>query len=183
LRGPTETKISTGIKHNISIDSPNASLNLLLPKNKDTLKQFQRYGKFYLPAADDPYDKICWRIEAVDAFSTPGILEIVAVEYYSNETTDDVENGIVDAFVATPIDPNPEESLINGETFIKPNLSYTYTYSGVMESVWSVDEKLPVILDVKDPKTVNIQWDNSFSGQFDLHYGDYKKTIIVESLF
>jgi hypothetical protein len=52
-----------------------------------------------------------------------------------------------------------------------------------MESVWSVDEKLPVILDVKDPKTVNIQWDNSFSGQFDLHYGDYKKTIIVESLF
>lgn len=183
LRGPVETKINSSIKHNISIDTPNASLNLLLPKNEDTLKYFQRYAKFYLPAADDPYSKVCWRVEAVDTFSTPGIIEMTAVEYYSNETTDDIENGIVDAFVAQPIDPNPEEGFIKGETFIKPQFAYSYTYTGSMLGDWKVDEKLPVLLDVVDSRTVNIKWDSSFSGQFDLYYGDYKKTIVVESLF
>ena len=48
MRGPVETKIDTGIKHDISIDTPNYTLNLLLPANEDTLKQFQRYSKFYL---------------------------------------------------------------------------------------------------------------------------------------
>ena len=183
LRGPTETRLSSSIKHNISIDTPNASLNIILPKNEDTLKYFQRYAKFYLPAADDPYNKVCWRVEAIDAFSTPGIIEMTAVEYYSNDDVDDIENGIVDAFVAKPIDPNPEGGYIEGETFIKPQMIYTYVYTGSMMGDWFVDERLPVLLDAKDPKTVNIKWDSTFSGQFDLHYGDYKKTIVVESLF
>lgn len=182
LRGPVETKINSSQKHGISIDTPNASLSLLVPKNKDTLEKFQRYGKFYLPVADDPYSKTCWRIEAIDAFSTPGIIEVVAVEYYSNQTTDNVEEGIVDEFVAKPIDPTPD-SLIAGETFIKPQFEYTYTYTGDNEGDWSVDSQLPVLLDVKDSKTVNIKWDASYSGQFDLSYGDVKKTIVVESLF
>lgn len=183
LRGPVETKIKTGVKHGMSIDTPNASLNIILPKNEDTLKYFKRYAKFYLPIADEPYNKVCWRVEAIDAFSTPGILEMVAVEYYSNDDTDDIENGIVDAFVAKPIDPNPEGGMIEGETFIKPQFEYTYKYTGSMDGNWYVDEKLPVLLDDKGSKTVNIKWDSSFSGQFDLHYGDYTKTIIVESLF
>lgn len=183
IRGPVETKINSSQKHGISIDTPNASLSIILPKNEDTLKHFQRYTKFYLPSIDEPYNQTCWRVEAVDAMSSPGIIEITALEYYSNETVDDVENGIVDAFVAKPVDPNPEEGLIKGETFIKPQIEYTYVYAGVMESNWTVDEKLPVLLDVKDSKTVNIKWDSSFSGQFELYYGDYKKTIVVESLF
>ena len=183
LKGPTETRLSTSIKHNISIDSPNASLNIIMPKNADTLKYFQRYANFYLPSADDPYNKVCWRVEAVDTFSSPGIIEITAVEYYSNDDVDDIENGIVDAFVAKPVDPNPEGGLIEGETFIKPQFEYTYVYTGNMIGEWKVDKKLPVLLDVKDLKTVNIKWDTTFSGQFDLYYGDYKKTIVVESLF
>ena len=183
LKGPTETRIKTGVKHNISIDTPNASLSLLMPKNEDTLKYFKRYARFYLPLADDSYSQVCWRVEAVDAFSTPGVLEIVAVEYYSNDDTDDIQNGIVDAYIAKPVDPNPAASEIEGETFIKPQFTYTYKYTGQEEGEWHLEEKLPVLLDVKDPKTVNIKWDSSFSGQFDLYYGEIKKTIIVESLF
>jgi hypothetical protein len=48
LRGPVETKIDYIQKHGISVDNPNYSLNILLPKNNDTLKQFKRYKKFYL---------------------------------------------------------------------------------------------------------------------------------------
>jgi hypothetical protein len=79
-----------------------------MPKNKDTLKKFKRYSKFYLQNTAEGEDKICWRVEAIDSFSTPGILEINAVEYYANKTNDDIDNGIIDAFVVKPIDPNPE---------------------------------------------------------------------------
>jgi hypothetical protein len=79
-----------------------------MPKNKDTLKKFKRYSKFYLQGTVEGEDQTCWRVETIDSFSTPGILEINAVEYYTNETTDDIENGIVDAFIIKPMDPNPE---------------------------------------------------------------------------
>jgi len=39
-----------------------------------------------LAGADDADDKICWRVEATDSISTPGILEIQATEYFSNNT-------------------------------------------------------------------------------------------------
>ena len=38
LRGPVETKINYIQKHEISIDTPNHSLNILLPYNEDNVK-------------------------------------------------------------------------------------------------------------------------------------------------
>ena len=184
IRGPVETKIDYIQKHGISVDNPNYSLNILLPKNKYTLDYFQRYSKFYL--GDDEL-KVCWRVEAIDWLSMPGILEINAVEYYSNETEDDIENGIVGALIVEPENPNSEsaEDIIQGETFIKPKKLYTYTYVGNLEATWSTsgEEECPVQL-VQDGKTVQVRWLKTYSGQFDLIYGDaYKKTIVVESLF
>ena len=129
--------------------------------------------------------KVCWRIEAVDWISMPGIIEINAVEYYSNETEDDIENGIVGGLIAEPIKPNSDvvDNTIIGESFIKPKLEYEYTYKGNLNGKWSVDKDIPVQL-VPDKKTVKLRWLNTYSGQFDLYYGGaYKKTIVVESLF
>jgi hypothetical protein len=53
-------------------------------------------------------DETCWRVEAMDWISTPGILEVTAVEYYSNEFEDDVENGVVDGLIEEIKDPNPK---------------------------------------------------------------------------
>ena len=52
----------------------------------------------------------------------PGILEINAVEYYKNETEDDIENGIVGGLIAEPVSPNNDfvDNTIIGESFIKP---------------------------------------------------------------
>ena len=80
IRGPVETKINFLQKHGISLDTPNLSLNILMPKTEAAMKYFKRYSKFYLSGGD-----ICWRVEAIDWLSMPGILEINAVEYYSNE--------------------------------------------------------------------------------------------------
>jgi hypothetical protein len=81
------------------MDNPNYSLHILMPKNEDTLKYFKRYSKFYLQNIDTT-EPVCWRVEAVDSISMPGILEINAIEYYSNDWADDVENGIVDGLIA-----------------------------------------------------------------------------------
>lgn len=179
VRGPVETKINFIQKHGISVDSPNHSLNIIMPQNDATLKYFERYQKFYLQ--DNP---ICWRVEATDNISTPGILEVIAVEYFSNEDEDDIEKGIVGGLLEK-IDDSKEESQIVGETFIKMKKSYNFFFDGEDELDWRIDENIPVELTVNSNnlKEVSLKWIDSYSGQFDLYYGDYKKTIIVESLF
>ena len=198
LRGPVETKIDYIQKHGISVDNPNYSLHLLLPKTTANLKQFKRYKKFYLQDLVDGEDNICWRVEAIDTFSTPGIIEVTAVEYYANESEDDLENGKVGALIKKPIDPNngtESEFIIIGETFIKPKKEYVYYIEDSLYGKWYVsDNKLPLITkefeDEQGRNAISIKWDSTFSGQFDLWFGDdsgplfdYKKTIIIESLF
>ena len=182
IRGPVETKINYIQKHGISVDNPNYSLNILLPKTADTLSYFQRYNKFYL--ADDKL-KVCWRIEAIDWLSMPGILEINAVEYYVNEFEDNLEDGTVGTLKTEPINPNNSfiEDTIIGETFIKPKREYEYEYIGNLVGKWSVKENYPIQL-IQDGKKVKLRWLNIYSGQFDLIYADcFKKTIVVQSLF
>ena len=182
IRGPVETKINYIQKHGISVDTPNYSLNILLPKTADTLSYFQRYNKFYL---EDDELKVCWRIEAIDWLSMPGILEINAVEYYANEFEDNLENGTVGTLKTEPINPNNSfiEDTITGETFIKPKKEYEYEYIGNLVGKWSVKENYPIKL-IQDGKKVKLRWLNTYSGQFDLIYADcFKKTIVVQSLF
>lgn len=187
VRGPVETKINYIQKHQISVDVPNHSLDILMPKNEETLKYFRRYSKFYLQDLEEGDQNICWRVEATDSISMPGILEVVAVEYYANESEDDIEEGIVGGLIVKPIDPNPPTVEIIGETFIKPKEENVYTYTGTEESSWACDDGLPVSLDSyideSGRKCVRVKWCVSYHGQFDLHYGESIKTIVVESLF
>lgn len=175
--GPSQTQINTATKHGAAIDSPNYLINLMLPKNEKTIKQFVRYRQFIL-------DGICWRVEAVDSISMPNIIEISASEYYIDEFADDLEKGIVDGLLIEPINPNKEdvEEMITGETFIKPKKHYNYEYTGKLDDNWVVDKSAPVEIDI-DGRRVRLIWQSNFSGQFDLTYGDYTKTIVVESLF
>jgi hypothetical protein len=115
----------------------------------------------------------------------PGIIEINAVEYYANETEDDIENGIVGGLIAAPVDPNGDtaDDSIQGESFIKPKKEYEFTYFGNRAGEWTVSDNAPVKLE-SSGKTVKLKWNATTSGQFDLIYGGiYKKTIVVESLF
>lgn len=199
IRGPVETKINFIQKHQISVDEPNYSLHILMPKNEDTMKYFKRYGKFYLKDnINDPDNKICWRVEATDSISTKGILEITAVEYYANETEDDTEKGLVGAFIKKNVEPEIDPKIdIIGPTFIKPKVEYEYTVD-VKNPVgydWYIDgPKVPVKLERFTTEArrpgVRITWGSSYSGQFTLWYGsknghikNYSKTIVVESLF
>lgn len=188
ITGPVETKIDYIQKHQISIDNPNYSINILMPRTKETLEYFRRYTKFYLSDVEEGAQKVCWRVEAIDWISTPGILEINAVEYYANETEDDIEAGLVGVNKTKVEDPNTRENnnYIEGEVFIKPNQVYEYFFRGLNTSSWSIDNKEAPVefkVDPNDPLHIKLIWTSGFSGKFNLQFGKYSKTIIVESLF
>ena len=182
IRGPVETRINYIQKNGISVDRPNFSLHILLPGNQNNIDYFNRYSKFYLM---EDSKKICWRVEAVDWISTPGILEIDAVEYYSNEFEDDIENGIAGGLIIKEENPNDNEieELIQGDTFIKPKGIYQYEYIGENLSSWEIDSSYPINYKIIDDRTIKLRWTAGYSGQFEIKYGDLTKTIIVESLF
>jgi hypothetical protein len=54
-----------------------------MPGTEANIDYFKRYSKFYIKDTD-----ICWRVEATDWISTPGVLEVNAVEYYANKDED-----------------------------------------------------------------------------------------------
>ena len=188
IRGPVETKINYIQKHTISLDEPNYSLNILMPLTDESLNYFKRYNKFYLQNDDK---KACWRVEAVDWISTHGILEITAVEYYANKSEDDIENGLVGALIAKKIDPNEGDltQIISGETFIKPKKEYSYICNKIIpDGKWSFDKNYPIEIvnitrNAKGKSVITIKWNSSYTGQFELSFGQFKKTIVVESLF
>ena len=177
VRGPVETRIDYIQKHEISIDNPNYSLHIFVPYNEENKKFFQRYAKFYLQN-----DDVCWRVEAVDSYSTPGLITIDAVEWYANDHEDDIENGLVGALIEEPENPNKDNDII-GDVFIKPKTTHTYEFIGDYEAVkWIYDKKLPLRIK-EDGKKITLIWTSPYSGQFDLIYGPITKTIVVESLF
>lgn len=176
VRGPVETRIESIQKKNISVDVPNHSLNILMPKNEFTISYFKRYAEFYLQEDQS----ICWRVEATDSISMPGVLEINAVEYYKNDQED--SDGIVNNQILKPLD-NDDKSDIHGEIAIKPKKEYMYVTDQEITK-WEIKEKkLPIKLSVIDGDTAVVQWTANYGGEFTLMADDFEKRITVESLF
>lgn len=181
IQGPQERSMKHLQKSGISMDLPNYTLCLLLPNKDYILDYFQRYSKFYLKGIQGPDSNICWRVEALDSISQPGILEVYATEYYSNEFEDNIEEGVVGGLIITP-STEDVKSDIEGESFIKPKKSYKYIYKGNEEDDWVIDNNIPIEIE-KQGKEITIKWLKTYSGQFILRYGSTEKTIVVESLY
>lgn len=185
VRGPVETKINYIQKHGISVDEPNHSLNILMPHTPEAVKYFNRYSKFYLITEDtkevlDEGKEYCWRVEAMDSISTPGLLQINAVEYYANSFEDD--EGIVGKLITRPAERDDENDPIIGATLIKPKVVYTYTARDGLQGEWSYDPALPIEATI-EANSIKIKWDSFNSGNFTLSFGTEEKNITVDSLF
>lgn len=194
-RGPVETKINFIQKNGISVDTPNHSLNILLPKRDDVIDYFKRYTKFFLQSSlyeEDPDTvekyRVCYRVEATDMISTPGVFEVTAVEYYHDDG-DDLENGIA---YASNVDSETVDlsstHTIKGDTFIKPYGEYKYKYIGMFKTGWEIApeyKKCPIkmVINENDATEMTLSWESSYSGQFDIMCSGKTKTIVVESLF
>lgn len=181
VRGPQENSITSIARERFNIDIPNYTLHLLLPSTPETREQFQRYSKFYLKSIVETNSEVCWRVEAVDSLSMPGILEIYAEEYYSNVHEDDIEQGVVGGLIEEPVTVS---SPIKGEQLIKPKKTYHYYYEGDEDAEWQVDYWLGIPLEYEENgKELILKWNATYGGQFVISYGGESLTVIVESLF
>lgn len=190
-RGPVETKINFIQKNTISLDTPNHSLNILLPKTAEVIKYFQRYSRFYLSASlydEDPdtFPWVCYRVEAVDYISTPGVFELTAVEYYSNKDTDNIEEGLADSKRIQK--PKPNESVgsritIEGPAYTQPFIKTKYVCVGIGDH-WEVKgpSHLQWEVDPDDSNILYVTWGHHMTGNFNVKNGQYERQIIVESL-
>ena len=184
VRGPVETKINSINVNDTNMDLPSHTLYLMLPATKEVLEYFIRYSKFYLTPLKEGDTPVCWKVEATDAISTPGILEITAVEHYIDNQQDDLEKGLSDIWSE---DINPQDSSIKGPTFIKPKQTYEYKYNGSENGKWKYETKLPIEANI-DNNVIVIAWKTTYSGEFVLQYVDKQdstkiiaaKTIVVD---
>lgn len=178
IRGPMETQINSIQKNQERIDTPNLSLNILMPRNDATLHAFDRYSEFIFAGK-------CWRVEAPDSISMENVIEINAEENYYNDTTDDLEQEVKDGLVIEPVDPTPESKII-GDTFIKPKIAATYSVD-VADGEWKILEDVPVCLKATGNQIATVTWNKATSGQFTLQWvkgNDVReKVIVVESLY
>lgn len=177
--GPKDSKIKTVSQSSFSLDLPNYTIKILIPNNEDNLKHFNRYAKFYLQNLNEYDTPICWRVESIDSISSPGILEIYAKEYYTNEQVDDLSEGIVGGSENEQIEEN---KIIVGDSFIKPKFEYSYEYIGNEIGQWKIDENVPVDFETNG-KTITIKWLEMYSGEFSIQYGSSQKLITVKTLF
>lgn len=179
IRGPVETKINTIQKAGIVADVPNLSLQIYMPNSEKNRRMFERYCRFKFAGRT-------WMVQAPDAISTPGVLEITAEEDYDCKH---------DELIKPVVDPNPEKDSsttpqIIGETFIKPLQAVTYESNVIIPgNKWSVrlssdnKEVKDVLTWSSNKTTVTVIWTAMVSGEFILQYGDLEKTVVVESLF
>lgn len=180
IRGPVETQIDSIQKNQVRVDRPNLSLNILLPKNEQTLFAFDRYKEFLFQGR-------CWRVEAIDSISVRNVIEVAAEEYFIDKDTDDLDDELKDGLVVERKDPDNPPSAIQGETFIKPKICEEYRAPDV-GGQWSIaPEDAPVRLCVVNGITARITWQKMVSGQFILKWSKdgsepCEKTIVVESL-
>ena len=181
VRGPVETNINTLQQSNYTLDLPNHTLHILMPKNEHTLKRFQRYSKFYIRGADEETNKICWRVEATDTISMPGIIEITAHEYYSNAQADDLNEGVVKDVTMIRL-PEEADYQIIGENIMRPQKSYIFNYNGSANGEWEYDKSLPLKAEING-NMITLTWTASYSKDFTLSFGGVSKNISVKALF
>ena len=125
-------------------------------------------------------------VQAPDAISTPGILEITAEEDYDCHHDELIEE-VVDPNVEVEAPTVPQ---IAGETFIKPLQEASYTSNLIVpEYYWYITlasdkkEVADVLTWRTDKNVLTVQWTAMVSGEFEIHYGPLVKTVVVESLF
>lgn len=187
--GPTNPMPGTNLTMNTAVDTPSANLVCLVSDNIINREYFTRYQKFLLKGKT-------YKIDQIDNLSMPGIIQINATEFYTNQVEDD--EGIRNSYNVHPIvEEHITEYAIDGPRAIKPFYEATFT-TFVNGGYWGIREidELPQFQKDKYPaqftdedtsqKIVHLKWSSPKTGNFTLEYHTAAKTyqfnVIVESL-
>ena len=210
--GPQQSNIQTTNYNGISHDMLNNTITLLVPKTEATMSFFDRrtsnngevYDKFALQPITESW--IGWskyHVEDADWISTPGVIWVTALEVKNGDFDDDGLFVPDTSDVIEQENPNEDEieEVIEGDTFIKPTMTYTYYYRGDKVGTFVIGgNKAPVKIIEQDSEHITLKWTHTYSGQFNLIYRvteeyqdvdmimktrdiDTTKVIVAESLF
>lgn len=164
--GPNDTNISSTIKSNNVIDTPNLNIQLLISNTEDNKNIFQRYSKFELE------DKT-WEVQSVNTIDLEGILIVYAQENYEIIEENNKEENT-----------DTTEGVIKGQLNIKPLETVTYSIlDNSITGAWTIEENKPVTIINNNDREITVKWENMKSGEFIISFGEYSQKIIVDSLF
>lgn len=179
IRGPVETTIVDIQKAGLVADVRNRTLDIYMKLTEQNRRLFARYKRFFFFGE-------WWEVQSPDQISTPGVLEVIAIETAHCDHED---------LLVQPIEEHPEieeQIKIEGDSFIKPLTTHTYKVnlynSAISWKVQFVAEKNKDIDDFVQYKTLedgtlSLKWTSTVTGTFVIIYGQYEKTVVVESLF
>ena len=168
-------EISWITKQNISFNELNYGLNMFITKNQETEDFFHRFT--IVEVNGKP-----WEVQAVDAVSTDGIIQVSLKEYYQNSIQKEVAEQ-KETLKARAVEPAIQSAII-GEVTVYPYDELTYTienYEG--EGVWIISNTKAKIL-AQSNKEVSIMVTSGRSGTFDLIYrkNDGQEEILTVSI-
>ena len=159
--GPELKKIAEEPKYDIAVETPNLTIQVMIPKTEDNKKIFKRYTKF-------KYDDVTWKIQSVNTVDLDNVIIFQAMEDY--EIIDNPEPEV------------PVTSEITGPLVIKPLQSAEYSVEGGTEDLWRVSNNKVEIIN-HNADTLRLKWNDMKSGKFTIYYGEQSQEIVVESLF
>lgn len=160
LVGPAEKKIVSSKNGSFVIDTPNQSLDFLIPASAD----IERYFKF-------EYADKTWEVQSVNTVDYKNILRVYAEENY--EIVED--KPVLDDVVV--------DDWLSGPAVVKPLSENTYTINDdSLEGSWNITGDNVKIVSQSD-REITIKWDSIKSGFFTVAFGNKSQLILVESLF
>lgn len=169
FRGPVETDLSWFIKNNININELNLSGSIYIKNDENTRDFFHRFTHIKLAGHT-------WEVQVTDSITVPGILELEIQEYYDNSIAE-LPSILKDE--TTPI------NIISGATTAKQDTIVGYAISNEAYDPkihWEVknNPRVKILEEYENGRMCKVKVYAGAVKTFDICYGDFFQTVIVE---
>lgn len=169
FRGPVETDLRWFIKNNININELNLSGRIYIKNDENTRDFFHRFTHIKLAGHT-------WEVQVTDSITVPGILELEIQEYYDNSIAE-LPSILKDE--TTPI------NVISGATTVKQDTIVGYAISNEAYDPkihWKVknNPRVKILEEYENGRMCKVKVYAGAVKTFDICYGDFFQTVIVE---
>jgi hypothetical protein len=169
FRGPVETDLRWFIKNSININELNLSGRIYIKNDENTRDFFHRFTHIKLAGHT-------WEVQVTDSITVPGILELEIQEYYDNSIAE-LPSILKDE--TTPI------NVISGATTVKQDTIIGYAISNEAYDPkihWEVknNSRVKILEEYENGRMCKVKVYAGAVKTFDICYGDFFQTIIVE---
>lgn len=158
FRGPQVTSIDWNSKSGTVWNNLNYDARVIITNNEETNAFFHRFTKVKINGKN-------WEVQAVDTYSTEGILDVYLKEDYTNSIAD----AVAEEIQPEPIPIDPESPHIEGNSIVHPFDLQSYEIKNVENGQWFIDNNKIIILTQSD-SLIDIEINTAKSGNFNIYY-------------